>query len=111
MSTPIPTAATSIPAQVPVKEPSWHAALPSPRNTNPESITRQELLDLLTKKRSIRDFVLVDLRRVDHVVRVLYLIHLIEQAKEKERARGRDKGRGSGENSVFEQLVGGQQKS
>lgn len=45
------------------------------------------------------------------MVRVLYLIHLIEQAKEKERARGRDKGRGSGENSVFEQLVGGQQKS
>ncbi|KAH6709375.1 Rhodanese-like domain-containing protein [Leptodontidium sp. MPI-SDFR-AT-0119] len=67
MSTLISTAATSIPAQVPVKEPAWHAAFPSPRNTNPESITRQELLDLLTKKRSIRDFVLVDLRRVDYV--------------------------------------------
>ncbi|KAH7364325.1 Rhodanese-like domain-containing protein [Rhexocercosporidium sp. MPI-PUGE-AT-0058] len=51
----------------PTKEPAWHAAFPTPRNTSPESISRLELLDMLSKKRSVKDFVLVDLRRVDFV--------------------------------------------
>lgn len=59
--------------------PPWHAAYPPPQNSNPASISRAELLQLLllqyssdghenknqTKK---KDFVLIDLRRMDHEV-------------------------------------------
>ncbi|PVH88204.1 Rhodanese-like protein [Cadophora sp. DSE1049] len=53
----------------PAKAPAaWHASLPAPRNSTPDSITREELLDLFSKKdRSVKDFVLVDLRRTDYV--------------------------------------------
>ncbi|KAK4112897.1 Rhodanese-like protein, partial [Canariomyces notabilis] len=52
----------------------WHAAYPAPRNSQPDGITREEVLDLLKSKLVVtdgkasgpRDFVLVDLRRNDH---------------------------------------------
>ena len=47
----------------------WHAAYPSPRNKDPDSISRAELLQRLQagEKPGV-DFLLVDLRRTDHEV-------------------------------------------
>merc|ERR1712000_603574 len=54
------------PSTAPAKEPAWHASLPAPRNSTPDSISRDELLEMFSKKdRSVKDFVLVDLRRTD----------------------------------------------
>lgn len=52
--------------------PSWHSAYPAPRNTEPGKMMREELLGLLKTdgKFAGRDFVLVDLRRNDHEVRL-----------------------------------------
>ncbi|KLU91685.1 hypothetical protein MAPG_10203 [Magnaporthiopsis poae ATCC 64411] len=53
----------------------WHAAYPAPRNTELLSVTREEVLAMLEAQREgqgsckKRDFLLVDLRRVDHEVR------------------------------------------
>lgn len=47
----------------------WHAAYPAPRNTNPDSVSRQDLLQWLEAgQESGKDFLLVDLRRTDHEV-------------------------------------------
>ncbi|MCJ1346363.1 hypothetical protein MMC31_004579, partial [Peltigera leucophlebia] len=53
--------------------PAWHAAYPSPKNSNPESISRAELLQLLRlhynsdrHEKPKKDFTLIDLRRMDH---------------------------------------------
>lgn len=58
--------------------PPWHAAYPPPQNSNPASISRAELLQLLllhyssdghvNKNQTKRNFVLIDLRRMDHEV-------------------------------------------
>ena len=47
----------------------WHAAYPSPRNKDPESISRADLLQRLQagEKPGVA-FLLVDLRRTDHEV-------------------------------------------
>ncbi len=47
----------------------WHAAYPKPRNAQPESLPRQDLLKKLRagQKPGV-DFLLVDLRRTDHEV-------------------------------------------
>lgn len=54
------------------KEPAWYEGLPAPRNTTPGSISRQELLTLLSKKSSVKEFVLVDLRRTDYQVSLCF---------------------------------------
>lgn len=55
----------------------WHAAYPPPQNSNPASISRVELLQLLLhhynsdgheNKNKKKSFVLIDLRRMDHEV-------------------------------------------
>ncbi|KAH7176080.1 Rhodanese-like domain-containing protein [Dactylonectria macrodidyma] len=48
--------------------PPWYAAYPAPRHTQPGSLTREELLEMMKAGKSVagRDFVLVDLRRNDH---------------------------------------------
>lgn len=55
--------------------PPWHAAYPAPRNPQPTAIAREEVLAMLQAQlvnkpssSSARDFLLVDLRRVDHEV-------------------------------------------
>ena len=49
--------------------PPWHESFPSPRNTEPSAITREELLSLFRNDQQPgRDFLLVDLRRTDHEV-------------------------------------------
>lgn len=63
-------------SETPTKEPSWHARFPSPRNQNPDSITRDELLAWFSKQPTVKDFVLVDLRRTDYQVRILRLMHI-----------------------------------
>lgn len=64
MTEPAPTAPT------PPPPPPWHAAYPSPRTTNPQTITRATLLEKLRAgQRPGVDFLLVDLRRTDHEVR------------------------------------------
>jgi hypothetical protein len=47
----------------------WHAAYPSPRNKDPDSISRADLLQRLEagQKPGV-DFLLIDLRRTDHEV-------------------------------------------
>ncbi|KAF1960729.1 hypothetical protein CC80DRAFT_396618, partial [Byssothecium circinans] len=47
----------------------WYAAYPAPSNQCPASITREQVLDMLKEKNGTakRDFMLVDLRRADHV--------------------------------------------
>ncbi|RYP18311.1 hypothetical protein DL765_004031 [Monosporascus sp. GIB2] len=50
-------------------EKPWHEAYPAPKEVNPKTITRAELLALLKENGgsiSGGDFVLVDLRRMDH---------------------------------------------
>lgn len=58
-------------------QPPWHAAYPPPKNSSPESISRAELLQLLLlhynnsdghETKAKKDFVLIDLRRMDHEV-------------------------------------------
>lgn len=48
----------------------WHAAYPSPTNSAPQHITREELLAMLKTSTTdtAKDYVLVDLRRADHDV-------------------------------------------
>lgn len=68
--------------------PPWHAAYPPPQNSNPASISRAELLQLLLihyssdgheiKNKKKKNFLLIDLRRIDHEVssvldRIFYL--------------------------------------
>jgi arsenical-resistance protein 2 len=49
----------------------WHAAYPKPKNTDPQSISRSEVLKRLDNgEEPGRDFLLVDLRRSDHEVRL-----------------------------------------
>ncbi|KAK6540209.1 hypothetical protein TWF694_009026 [Orbilia ellipsospora] len=49
-------------------EAPWHSAFPSPRNSKPESKTREELLRMLKNSpiSEKRDFVIVDVRRTDY---------------------------------------------
>ena len=48
----------------------WHAAYPPPKNENPPSIRRNEVLQLFRDGKKVgKDFILVDLRRTDHEVR------------------------------------------
>ena len=50
-------------------EAPWHAAFPPPKCTKPASITRSEVLEMFQNgKKAGKDFVLVDLRRMDHEV-------------------------------------------
>ncbi|RYP18975.1 hypothetical protein DL767_009723 [Monosporascus sp. MG133] len=52
-------------------EKPWHEAYPAPKEVNPKTITRAELLALMKENGgsiSGKDFVLVDLRRMDHKV-------------------------------------------
>lgn len=57
-------------AQEPGSIQPWHAAYPPPKNAQPASLTREELLQMMKAADSVakRDFVLVDLRRTDLVV-------------------------------------------
>ena len=61
-----PTTAAALP---------WHAAYPAPRKAEQQGTTREEVLVMLKSQLGaqnsgdVRDFVLVDLRRVDHEVR------------------------------------------
>lgn len=57
-------------AQEPGSIQPWHAAYPPPKNAQPASLTREELLQMIKAADSVakRDFVLVDLRRTDLVV-------------------------------------------
>lgn len=50
--------------------PPWYAAYPAPSNKSPASITREQVLSMLKEENSSvqKDFVLVDLRRIDHEV-------------------------------------------
>lgn len=58
-------------AQEPGSTQPWYAAYPTPRNAQPGSLTREELLKMMKASNRVagRDFVLVDLRRNDHEVR------------------------------------------
>ncbi|KAH7120889.1 Rhodanese-like domain-containing protein [Dendryphion nanum] len=50
-----------------VTSPPWHAAYPSPRDSNVTSIPREEILKMLDHEEvGGRDFVLIDLRRNDY---------------------------------------------
>lgn len=55
----------------------WHAAYPTPRNTEPASISREALLDLMTKSNgcAAKDFLLIDLRRTDNEVKLQFSIY------------------------------------
>jgi arsenical-resistance protein 2 len=55
----------------PAEQP-WHAAFPAPRNTA-SSISREEMLQWMREgKQAGKDYVLVDLRRNDHEVSLLF---------------------------------------
>ncbi|RYP44261.1 hypothetical protein DL768_009265 [Monosporascus sp. mg162] len=50
-------------------EKPWHEAYPAPKDVSPKTITRAELLAVMKENGGSipgRDFVLVDLRRMDH---------------------------------------------
>lgn len=66
--------------------PPWHAAYPPPKNSSPESISRAELLQLLHlhynnsdrhETKTKKDFVLIDLRRMDHEVSSIIYFMLV----------------------------------
>lgn len=71
-------AKTGKPATDDSQPPPWHAAYQPPQNFNPASISRAELLQLLllhyssdgheNKNQKKKNFVLIDLRRMDHEV-------------------------------------------
>ncbi|OPB44515.1 arsenate reductase Arc2 [Trichoderma guizhouense] len=46
----------------------WHAAFPSPKRQEPETMTRGEVLKMMKDDGSVagKDYLLVDLRRTDH---------------------------------------------
>ncbi|KAL7621620.1 hypothetical protein AAE478_008946 [Parahypoxylon ruwenzoriense] len=46
----------------------WHAAYPSPINTAPGGMTRDEVLEMMKKSDGVphKEYLLVDLRRADH---------------------------------------------
>lgn len=48
----------------------WHAAFPSPKRQEPETMTRGEVLKMMKDDGSVagKDYLLVDLRRTDHQV-------------------------------------------
>merc|ERR1712093_602879 len=47
--------------------PKWYDAYPKPRNTNPKAVSAKELLALFQAGATAGvDFLLIDLRRVDH---------------------------------------------
>ena len=53
-------------------EAPWHEAFPPPKNSSPDSISRADLLQSCKDgKKAGKDFVLVDLRRIDHEVRFI----------------------------------------
>jgi len=55
----------------------WHAAYPAPRNSQPEGIRREDVLEMmkLGEKKAGMNYVLVDLRRNDHEVNFHTHIH------------------------------------
>lgn len=54
----------------PEAEVPWHSAFPAPRKQSPLSISRFEVLQLVKNvDEPGKDFVLVDLRRMDHEVK------------------------------------------
>lgn len=55
----------------------WHAAYPAPRNSQPEAIRREDVLEImkLGQNKAGKDYVLVDLRRNDHEVNFYAHIH------------------------------------
>jgi hypothetical protein len=60
----------SVPTTSAVPTPPWHAACPAPRNSQPEGVTRHEVLAMLKTQlgdqtSGRRDFILLDLRRTD----------------------------------------------
>lgn len=60
-------------------EAPWYAAYPTARNSNPESITRHQLLQLINDgKEPGKDFALIDLRRNDFEVARKYIAALEE---------------------------------
>ena len=48
----------------------WYAVYPAPRNPNPASMQRKDVLEMIKHSEVGKDFVLVDLRRNDHDVRL-----------------------------------------
>jgi arsenical-resistance protein 2 len=62
----------------------WHAAYPAPRTAEPRGIAREEVLAMLKAQlkdqnsSGLRDFLLVDLRRVDHEVRHIYYLPALQ---------------------------------
>lgn len=57
-------------ASVNAPEVPWHAAFPSPKRQEPETMTRAEVLKMMKEDESVagKDQLLVDLRRTDHQV-------------------------------------------
>ncbi|KAI1812487.1 Rhodanese-like domain-containing protein [Poronia punctata] len=47
-------------------EQPWHAAFPAPKTTEPDALTREEVLAKLQAGGNGKDFVIVDLRRNDY---------------------------------------------
>lgn len=59
-------------------EAPWYAAYPPPKNTNPASITRSEILQWFQDgKKNGKDFLLIDLRRTDYEVSSGSMLHAI----------------------------------
>ena len=54
----------------------WHAAYPTPRKTEPSTMSRDELLSLMKKSNgsATTDFLLIDLRRTDNEVQSHFLL-------------------------------------
>ena len=48
----------------------WYAAYPAPQNLNPASMQREDVLEMIKHSEAGKDFILVDLRRNDHDVRL-----------------------------------------
>lgn len=50
----------------------WYAAYPTPKTQNPTTILREDVLEMLKQGKSVvgKDFILIDLRRNDHEVRI-----------------------------------------
>ncbi|KAK4243080.1 Rhodanese-like domain-containing protein [Corynascus novoguineensis] len=66
MSAPQPEPTTTV-----APTPPWHAAYPVPRKAEPQGATREEVLAMLKTQLKdehdgSRDFLLIDLRRIDH---------------------------------------------
>lgn len=63
-------------ASQPAADAPWHAAFPAPKDVELGALSREEVLEMVkgADKKDVQDFVLVDVRRNDHEVRIFRLI-------------------------------------